>query len=580
MSSYRSLTTLLIAFVFTTMLTACGGSSSDDTSQEEPRMQVSGNVIAPVNSIAGLQRETPAYLVVLDFILPSAWSALTGLTPVANATIELVRIDDDGNPVGNALRTTTSNSNGAYTLELPADVDPSGNLVVQVKNSLDQPVLQAMVIGETVNIDPVSQIVLDTLVDEAGVILANLNIDNVQALLNQLTAINLDFSSALTLADAHAIVENSAEVSQVLNDKVAAVANTALIIGAWGDGTTDPLMLVLYSNGFYVHWQDCTDSGDGAGVEYGNYIYDGEILRPSPIRDDNGGCGLSGSQSRPVSLDAEALHFGGSDPVTLVRVWNREPSSLSGGWDTRVRLQDPAGLVFYENGTYIQLQAEDPDGDQCPGVEYGTYTFNGTDLDGSIIYDENDSCGLGDGTGSFPSITASVSDNLIIFNPGLSDEVAFGRVETSDPDIPSGGGGSDSGGNVGNDSIESVSMTPSNSVGLQATAGEIFGPNALLGINLLRVTFGDGSNEWIECNMHHYSAEDQQHILHCTSTVKSRDIYFTVTSSNSSVILLYNEFDSSLWRAESSGNSQIRAQLTAEDNNASVTWNVSLTIIP
>jgi len=436
---------VVITFVF--LLISCGGGDSDSNDdggqQQATGIEISGAILAPSNSIALLDRDIPAFQATLDFVIPPAWSAITGLTPVANAVVELIRIDDDGGQVGGILETTTSDSSGTYTLELPVGVGFAANLIVQIKDSANQPVLRAVVSGETVNVDPVSEFILETLINEPGVVMANININSVQDLVNQAGALNLDFTTAMTLEDANTAIATSDDVNQLVDNEVAAVANTALIVGAWG-GDNETFLLALYSNGLYVHWQDCTDTSDGVGVEYGTYDYDGTTFSATPAFDQNGGCGLSEWLSFTVTADDTELSYeNGNDQGTISRV-NGGPDSIVGGWDVRNSALEPMAIVFFEDGSYIQYEAPNNDDDVCAlgGVEYGSYTFDGSVISGSITVDNNNDCGLGEGPGPFTLAGVTVSNNQLSFD---DESVDFARVEISQSDFAGSGGNSDPG---------------------------------------------------------------------------------------------------------------------------------------
>lgn len=86
-------------------------------------------------------------------------AAITGLEPVTGATVELIRIDDEGNQVGDVLASTVTSISGDYTLTLPVGVDLSGDLIVRITGAGDTE-LRAQVVEQTVNISPVSEFIL------------------------------------------------------------------------------------------------------------------------------------------------------------------------------------------------------------------------------------------------------------------------------------------------------------------------------------------------------------------------------------------------------------------------------------
>ena len=189
--SLKKLTSVLIGL--TLILGACGGGSSSSPSDDGGGTTVSGTPIsgkvrAPANSVVQIDRESGIFYVTLDFFMSSARAAVTGLFPVSNAIVELIRIDDEGIQVGAVLATTTTDSEGAYNLNLPEGVEPAADLVVQIKGSSGQAVWRAIVSAESVDIDPLSQFILDSLINEPGLILANINIATVRNLVTEANA--------------------------------------------------------------------------------------------------------------------------------------------------------------------------------------------------------------------------------------------------------------------------------------------------------------------------------------------------------------------------------------------------------
>lgn len=79
--------------------------------------------------------------------------------------------------------------------------------------------------------------------------------------------------------------------------------------------------------------------------------------------------------------------------------------------------------MFNPNGFYIHWQDTSSDPNCAPGgVEYGTYTLNGTDLVVSTTVDETGECGLRDssmGGMDFTIPNVSVSGDVLSIEGGL-----------------------------------------------------------------------------------------------------------------------------------------------------------------
>lgn len=196
---------LAFALAGTTALTGCGGGgggSSDDSAASSgtgDNGTVSGTASAPAGAVAMLEPQLLFDPARLFFISPAA-AAITGLQPVTGATVELVRIDNNGQQVGDVLATTTTSTTGEYTLTLPAGVDLSGNLIVRISGSGGTE-MRAQVVERSLDITPVSEFVLQHFVT-SGANLENLSTTDVAKLSGQVedfdVAAGADMTEMLT----------------------------------------------------------------------------------------------------------------------------------------------------------------------------------------------------------------------------------------------------------------------------------------------------------------------------------------------------------------------------------------------
>jgi hypothetical protein len=86
------------------------------------------------------------------------------LDPVGGATVELLRVDNAGNPVGEVLAETVTSITGDYRLTLPDGVNLAGNLIVRITGTGTE--MRAQVVDQAVNINPVSEFVLRKFIEE------------------------------------------------------------------------------------------------------------------------------------------------------------------------------------------------------------------------------------------------------------------------------------------------------------------------------------------------------------------------------------------------------------------------------
>jgi len=173
-------------FLVFLVLVGCGGGSG--TSQTT---NIEGEALAPGGVVALFEQRT-IMMTVVDFLFPSALATITGLQPVTGATVELIRIDDNGDQVGEVLASTITSITGNYSLALPSGVSFAGNLVVRITGNGIGPgnVMSAMVVEQSVDITPVSEFILQKFIDD-GTALDSLAVNEVISLSGRVEAFDL-----------------------------------------------------------------------------------------------------------------------------------------------------------------------------------------------------------------------------------------------------------------------------------------------------------------------------------------------------------------------------------------------------
>jgi hypothetical protein len=232
---------LAAVFFLSIFLAACGGGGGGtSTAPPDPSdggsttTTVSGKAEAPGGTIAQFDRQRPFLLAALDFLMPPSQAAITGLQPVTGATVQLIRIDDDGNQVGDVLASTVTSLTGDYSLSLPAGVSLAGNLVVRISGNNAS--MSAMVVDQAVNINPVSQFILNKFVNDPGLVLADLRVNEVVALRGKVEDFDLtaeaDLSGMLAKLEQELgeFVESEVEVIDADEDDG---SKTSLAAGNW-----------------------------------------------------------------------------------------------------------------------------------------------------------------------------------------------------------------------------------------------------------------------------------------------------------------------------------------------------------
>ena len=263
---YRARNVLAIALIVFTasFITGCGGGGGGGggggvTPPPATGTTITGNVTAPAGLVVMLQNQSFHYAL-LEVVFPSARADITGLQPVGGATVELIRIDDNGVQVGAVLASTVTSITGDYTLTLPVGVDFAANLIVRITGAGIE-TLDAQVVEQVVDINPITDFVLDKFI-EGGTQLDTLAVGEVVRLRGSVEEFDLtagaDLSTMLAILDA--------EVGAFLEDEVSAVNATpgdgAGVAGNYNDG--------IFSVGLQ-------NFDDGSGFLNGNFVVEIEL---------------------------------------------------------------------------------------------------------------------------------------------------------------------------------------------------------------------------------------------------------------------------------------------------------------
>ena len=215
MNGFRKLA-LVVAVSSVVGIAGCGGSSSSGggtTSGET----ISGTATAPAGAVASFEQPS-VFEIAVNFVVAPVAAAITGLDPVEGATVELIRVDDEGNQIGDVLATTSTSITGNYTLTLPEGVNLAGNLLVRIIGQNNQQ-MRAQVVEKEVDISPVSEFVLRKFI-ETGADLDQLVVTDVIKLSGKVEEFNL--AAGADLDTMFETLEN--EVGDFIESEVAVVA--------------------------------------------------------------------------------------------------------------------------------------------------------------------------------------------------------------------------------------------------------------------------------------------------------------------------------------------------------------------
>jgi len=216
--------TIASAISASLLVAGCGGSSSGSSSDSgssggsgssSGSTSISGIASAPAGVVASYE-EAGIFQLAVNFLVPPLAAAITGLEPIEGATVELIRVDDDGEQVGDVLATAATSITGDYTLPLPEDVNLAGNLVVRISGQ-NNTSLRAQVVEKEVDITPVSEFVLRKFIDQ-GADLDQLVVSDVVKLSGRVEEFDLTLSDSADLEQAFAALEE--EIGDYVENQV------------------------------------------------------------------------------------------------------------------------------------------------------------------------------------------------------------------------------------------------------------------------------------------------------------------------------------------------------------------------
>lgn len=364
-------------------LTGCGGgsSSSDADSDTTSSQTISGTASAPAGTVAQLQSTNP-FEIAMSFLISPAQAEITGLQPIKGADVELIRVDDDGNQIGDVLATTTTSISGDYELTLPTGVSLAGNLIVRITGQNDR-VMRAQVVEQDVDISPVSEYVLQSFIDN-GTDLDTLDPEKVVKLSGKVEEFDLTAGANLD--------EMFEKLNEVAGDYVA--TQVALIETDAGDATAISGNYRSSALSFNLH------DSDNAG--YGTYALDyySEFFSFDGAADGRVDVTFSGGESAYSGLGGPGL--ANATVYYETDIYQDEEDTFSAAFNA-------ANVLVVEGEFEEEFEAGDDEGFRYPAATYPLQKVKGENLffvqaqDGAVRYALVDTDGDGETDALDPS---------------------------------------------------------------------------------------------------------------------------------------------------------------------------------
>ncbi len=194
----------LCVLILALALAGCG--DGEIPSVNQTTTTITGTVIAPAGDSQQFVAVAPGgvFSQIAAFVLGDVHADITGLAPVAGATVELVRLSDDS-----VVDTAVTNENGVYTFTGAPAIGQSSEYAVRVSGEPD--VMRAIVTGALVDISPATEVVTEAVLDSliGSVVLGNYHVQEVAALYGVLASMDIDVTGQ-TFSDAVQTIGNAA----------------------------------------------------------------------------------------------------------------------------------------------------------------------------------------------------------------------------------------------------------------------------------------------------------------------------------------------------------------------------------
>lgn len=224
-------TYLLMSALFISIVGA-GCNSGDDSPSQPSKTTYSGSVSAPGGAIAQFKDKTFGSRLFAAVFGSELQAAITGMTGVADAAVELIQIDDVGAQVGDIIASTTTDSSGAYSLTTTAS--PSNDLVLRVSSS--SATVRAFASSSSIDISPVSeylvQKVLTTVASSSSISLANFNTTELGLLMDFLNDLSL-FLAPASVADTLISIDSAATTAGLPSEISVYSPDGLMLTGYW-----------------------------------------------------------------------------------------------------------------------------------------------------------------------------------------------------------------------------------------------------------------------------------------------------------------------------------------------------------
>lgn len=266
-------------------LTGCSSGSSSSSTVSPSAVQITGLVSAPgatTGAIAFAQPDISLKSLFASLFTSQAQAAaISGTAPVgAGVTVDLIEIDNSGNKVGSTIATSTTVSDGSYTISAPSTFAVASKYVVRATSATDATkYLDSIVTSTSVDVDPATDVTKSLVIAAAsGVGLSTVTPEAIAEIQNTVAQLANEAPAFADLATAKSTLLTQNAADEEACNVVSSIASSGVISGSVTDSTGMPLPNIKIIARDFGNWVTRAVTRTNASGAYtfhvpaGNYI--------------------------------------------------------------------------------------------------------------------------------------------------------------------------------------------------------------------------------------------------------------------------------------------------------------------
>lgn len=273
--SNKFLPNALLSSVIALGLVGCGGSNNNDTQGQnnDPGLvdpiitvNVSGSVSA-INGAVAFYNPTVMDSFFASLLGKQLHASVAGESSVgAGVDVHLIKVDNTGLQIGDAIATAVTDANGHYSIDAPEGFSPSSNYVLSAAGQSDS--IQARVTSLTQDIDSISDASHSIIADNAMELgkLSTDEITEIHAVVSDI--VESTDSNALNIADFRSAIIQGANQNETANNVISSTIAAGTICGQVTDSDNLALQNIRIVVSDFGNWVTRAKTSTDANGNY------------------------------------------------------------------------------------------------------------------------------------------------------------------------------------------------------------------------------------------------------------------------------------------------------------------------